>query len=118
MPDPLITLSGHTEGPWHVSPHVSYRVDADPDGTIGPNVVATMCDQHTVGQANARLIAAAPDLLAIATELACKLAMAGQPAQAFESFASRGIKPPAFVMREALGYDEPPQPIEGESEHA
>lgn len=56
---------GHTPGPWSISPFVSWRVDANADGRIGPNAVAEASRGHSdaVVKANAHLIAAAPDLL-------------------------------------------------------
>lgn len=48
-------------GPWHVGPH--YKTDIE----SAQGRVAEVCPQHTPqGAANARLIAAAPDLLSIA----------------------------------------------------
>lgn len=51
-------MSGHTPGPWHV----------DDDGAIrtrdGRDVVAAFDHRVVVADADARLIAAAPDLLA------------------------------------------------------
>jgi len=52
----------HTPGPWYVdcqneSAAIGYRAIVDGDGY-------TVCNPSPMGQANARLIAAAPDLLA------------------------------------------------------
>lgn len=57
-------MSGHTPGPWHVGPHYKSDVESqhgricDCGITRGPN-----------GEANARLIAAAPDLLEALKEM-------------------------------------------------
>jgi hypothetical protein len=52
----------HTPGPWYIdcqneSAAIGYRAIVDKDGY-------TVCSPSPMGQANARLIAAAPDLLA------------------------------------------------------
>lgn len=68
-------MSGHTEGPWRVSLHRCSNGDLLRVRPIGSNT--PVCGVHRSGgrfdeaRANARLIAAAPDLLA-----ACKLALA------------------------------------------
>lgn len=107
MPDELTTLSGHTEGPWRkcggysanyvaVVAGDSYIVDKMADHVVsrehGNPIKAPSYDEQ---QANARLIAAAPDLLAIATELH-KLVSGGvmlvEHAEAI--WTSRGLTPP------------------------
>lgn len=63
-------MSGFTEGPWFVEPHgmeIAIRAP-DKDGSAEPWHVATVwgaCGyEHDAVEDNARLIAAAPDLLA------------------------------------------------------
>lgn len=61
-------MSAHTPGPWFwadnvpdAPPHYRMIVDADGD---------TVCDPSPMGEADARLIAAAPELLAFAERVA------------------------------------------------
>lgn len=115
MPDPLITLSGHTEGPWRkCGGYTASFVAVDARGKY---IVFGMADKakdrecselidapgYDEQQANARLIAAAPDLLAIATEL---MGIARE----------RGADEKYLAMLWTDRGIEPPQPIEGESE--
>jgi hypothetical protein len=63
--------SDHTPGPWEYEsqdPHALGKITSD-DGTLVAEVHGDWDDDHST-EANARLIAAAPDLLA-----ACKLAV-------------------------------------------
>ena len=64
----------HTQGPWHVGMESDWSIDTDGENSfvhIGPNygdpvaiaVVGSAWDQDDELEANARLIAAAPDLL-------------------------------------------------------
>lgn len=76
MSDPLTTdpKASHTPGPWGIEMHNDTLWIAIP-GTFGPKVIAevdTGFDEPFESQqhANARLIAAAPDLLAALKELA------------------------------------------------
>lgn len=92
---PLIELTGHTDGPWFTENEESQVI----------NEKGRIIVDFTPRAGDARLIAAAPSLLAIANELAEKLTLAGQPHQAAEAFISRGIAPPALVRREATGRD-------------
>lgn len=55
------SMSAHTPAPWFVedkvpSHYIGYRAIVDGDGYV-------ICDPSPMGEANARLIAAAPDLL-------------------------------------------------------
>lgn len=56
-------MSNHTPGPWYALSEgitdsaIGYRAIVDSDGV-------TVCNPSPMGEANARLIAAAPDLLA------------------------------------------------------
>jgi len=57
----------HTPGPWYIdrilnNANLGYRAIIDGDGY-------TVCSPSPMGQANARLIAAAPDLLAVLEEI-------------------------------------------------
>ena len=58
-------IEGHTPGPWTVAAN-NRRVDGQPDGHIGPNVIADIAfaapRTPEEKRANARLIADAPDL--------------------------------------------------------
>ena len=70
----------HTPGPWYIdcqneSAAIGYRAIVDGDGY-------TVCSPSPMGQANARLIAAAPDLLA-ALRL-CERALEERDAEAEE----------------------------------
>ena len=61
-------MSAHTPGPWFWADNVPdapphYRMIVDADG-------ATVCDPSPMGEADARLIAAAPELLAFAERVA------------------------------------------------
>lgn len=75
------TASGHTPGPWMPSailnplsdsaPPIGFRVEYSDDSIR--SIVAecrdhTLCDEHGTIEGNARLIAAAPDLLAALEE--------------------------------------------------
>ena len=63
-------MSKHTPGPWHVVGESDPEIHG-PDGEwITHQVCSGAGDENNDGQANARLIAAAPDLLA-----ACKAAL-------------------------------------------
>ena len=60
-------MTQHTPGPWQVNKKLKFSVEAVADGQ-GINLIAECCDPdgiRSVGEdsANARLIAAAPDLL-------------------------------------------------------
>lgn len=59
-------MSGHTPGPWHVDPRSPDTVlDVMPDGDEDNGAILIADCAHTENAcANARLIAAAPDLLA------------------------------------------------------
>ena len=66
-------MSGHTPGPWHVSSThkgQAFDIGALDNSNVGI-VYATESDvgSKQTGEANARLIAAAPDLLKAATDL-------------------------------------------------
>ncbi len=55
-------MSEHTSGPWHISKHFWWQIQGKEDGRIGSNVIAEV-SRTNIGRANARLIAAVPDLL-------------------------------------------------------
>lgn len=52
----------HTPGPWHVDPDASICVSG-PDGNVA---LMNLARPKAVSEANARLIASAPELLAVA----------------------------------------------------
>lgn len=63
-------MSTHTPGPWRVAPSVAFRGSLDIDGPVGHgHVASTYCLPTDEECANARLIAAAPDLLAALVRL-------------------------------------------------
>jgi hypothetical protein len=56
-------MSAHTPGPWRVG-DAGHTVFGAPDaGRATPDRVATLCQSRFSARGNARLIAAAPDLL-------------------------------------------------------
>ena len=73
----------HTPGPWHINPLFDYSVNSEKKHVtmVNVSVRGKECDvDHPEAQANARLIAAAPDLLE-----ACKLAKQHLDAMRLES---------------------------------
>jgi hypothetical protein len=66
----------HTPGPWYIdcqneSAAIGYRAIVDKDGY-------TVCSPSPMGQANARLIAAAPDLLAALDKILGEIGVRGK----------------------------------------
>jgi hypothetical protein len=62
-------MSKHTKGPWvHRKEGVCYSIDAH--DKVGRAVVARTSGLHYDNESNARLIAAAPDMLAVLERLA------------------------------------------------
>lgn len=59
-------MSKHTPGPWTISKHGNYLsiMDGSGDAVRGPATVCGLYQNRDTTEANARLIAAAPDLLA------------------------------------------------------
>lgn len=62
-------MSAHTLGPWRVG-DAGHTVFGPPNGKPSPECIADVSPRRPAFRANARLIAAAPDLLA-----ACSLAL-------------------------------------------
>jgi len=93
-------MTQHTPGPWQVNKKLKFSVEAVADGQ-GINLIAECCDPdgiRSVGEdsANARLIAAAPDLLA-ALELFRKSGIGNSTdfeiqAKAFEAMSAALLK--------------------------
>lgn len=105
MPDQPTTLSGHTEGPWEVRRRFDiYGCGGTYIGTTrGNRQLPTSVEM--VDEANTRLIAAAPSLLAIATELYSIAIEAGLKGIWLQTiWTQHGIAPPASASG-AVGRD-------------
>ncbi len=69
-------VTQHTPGPWHIARHASTLIEAESGRHVatsgGYSTNADNGEHHDENDANARLIAAAPDLLAMLEEIESK----------------------------------------------
>ena len=71
---------GHRSGPWFISPLYAHTIQAQGKGTNPDNFICTLAGEN-FREANARLIAAAPDLLSTLRAIAECAAQARQSAK-------------------------------------
>lgn len=74
-------MTAHTPGPWVITPHPTPNVDVFGVGEVMDDKETQYALSHTIcyqnAEANARLIAAAPELLDVAQRSAAALVSAG-----------------------------------------